>query len=92
MEYGVIDFFKVMSTVLHAQLVNILLTIICILYAYFVSPTGFYSVYRRICFYRFLSKPTQHFLFKSIQQLVFIGFRPNYSPTSIHTQTQTCLS
>ena len=41
---------------------------------------------------RFLSKPTQHFLFKPIQQLVFIGFRPNYSPTSIHTQTQTYLS
>ena len=80
----------------------------CILYAHFVSPNGFYSVYSRICFsewyivpllciqikqsrvysrkalseckasrrlgkqmrcfYRFLSKPIQHFLFKPISR------------------------
>ena len=45
MECVVIEFFKVMSTVLHTPLVIILLTIICILYAHFVSPNGYYSVF-----------------------------------------------
>ena len=63
MECVVIEFFKVMSTVLHTPLVFILFTTICVLNTHFVSSNGFYSVYRRICFYRFMSKPTQQYVF-----------------------------
>ena len=50
MECVVIEFFRVMSTVLHTPLVFILFTTRCILNAQFVGSNGFYSVYRRICF------------------------------------------